>query len=256
MGKHPCYDDDHRKCYGRIHLPVAPKCNILCGYCDRKYDCVNESRPGVTSKIMTHDQAAEYIKKHNTTVNNIKVIGIAGPGEPLYNSETFKTLKSLDVEFNHFIKCISTNGLLLEDRLVELIKYNVSAITVTLNTLNSSTAKVIYDYTGGYSPEEFIEKQISGINSAVNEGISIKINTVAIPGVNTEEIEAIAKFAGGVGAKVMNITPLIPQGKFMGYKRISNEELQCIRMNCSKYIKQLYGCSQCRADAVGIPNKI
>lgn len=256
MDKHPCYDDNHRSCYGRIHLPVAPKCNIQCGYCDRKYDCVNESRPGVTSKVMTHDQVVDHIKRHNTPVNNIKVIGIAGPGEPLYNPETFKTLKVLDEEFKQFIKCISTNGLLLEDKLEQLIKYNVSAITVTLNTLNSNTAKMIYDYTAGYSYEEFIQKQINGIVNAVNEGVAVKINTVAISSVNLGEIEEIAQFAYEVKATVMNVTSLIPQAKFAGYKKISSKELQYIREVCSKYIKQLYGCSQCRADAVGIPNKI
>jgi len=31
---------------------VAPKCNILCNYCNRKYDCINESRPGVASAVL------------------------------------------------------------------------------------------------------------------------------------------------------------------------------------------------------------
>lgn len=37
---------------GRIHLPIAPHCNIRCAYCDRKHDCANESRPGVTSRLL------------------------------------------------------------------------------------------------------------------------------------------------------------------------------------------------------------
>mgnify|MGYP006961820218 CR=1 FL=1 len=47
--KHPCFNVAVKGECGRVHLPVAPKCNILCNYCNRKYDCVNESRPGVTS---------------------------------------------------------------------------------------------------------------------------------------------------------------------------------------------------------------
>ena len=41
---HPCFT---AKCsdYARIHLPVAPKCNMQCNYCLRKYSCVNEAVP-------------------------------------------------------------------------------------------------------------------------------------------------------------------------------------------------------------------
>ena len=49
--KHPCFNPDVKGKFGRVHLPVAPKCNIQCGYCNRKYDCVNESRPGVTRPL-------------------------------------------------------------------------------------------------------------------------------------------------------------------------------------------------------------
>lgn len=47
---HPCFT---AKCsdYARIHLPVAPKCNMQCNYCLRKYSCVNESRPGVVAGL-------------------------------------------------------------------------------------------------------------------------------------------------------------------------------------------------------------
>ncbi|NEX14978.1 MAG: nitrogen fixation protein NifB, partial [Prosthecochloris sp.] len=44
--KHPCFNDASRHSFGRIHLPVAPKCNIQCNYCNRKFDCLNENRPG------------------------------------------------------------------------------------------------------------------------------------------------------------------------------------------------------------------
>ncbi|MFQ7453900.1 MAG: hypothetical protein ACLRNQ_23780 [Flavonifractor plautii] len=51
--EHPCFSAQAHFRYGRIHLPVAPRCNIRCGYCDRRYDCANESRPGVTSEVIS-----------------------------------------------------------------------------------------------------------------------------------------------------------------------------------------------------------
>jgi len=35
---HPCFNKDSVGTCGRVHLPVAPKCNVLCSYCNRKYD--------------------------------------------------------------------------------------------------------------------------------------------------------------------------------------------------------------------------
>lgn len=42
---HPCFGGKRHQ-NGRIHLGVAPRCNIKCGYCTRRHDCVNESRRG------------------------------------------------------------------------------------------------------------------------------------------------------------------------------------------------------------------
>ncbi|MGE5894530.1 MAG: nitrogenase cofactor biosynthesis protein NifB, partial [bacterium] len=49
---HPCFSKEAHFKFGRIHLPVAPACNIQCRYCIRKFDCANESRPGVTSTVL------------------------------------------------------------------------------------------------------------------------------------------------------------------------------------------------------------
>ena len=42
---HPCYSCGSAQKNARMHLPIAPKCNIQCNYCVRKFDCSNESRP-------------------------------------------------------------------------------------------------------------------------------------------------------------------------------------------------------------------
>lgn len=39
---HPCYSEEAHHHYARMHVAVAPACNIQCNYCNRKYDCANE----------------------------------------------------------------------------------------------------------------------------------------------------------------------------------------------------------------------
>ena len=90
MKAHPCFDSEAKKKYGRVHLPVAPKCNVQCNYCNRKFDCANESRPGVSSAILSPSQSVSYMKKITTKGVDISVVGIAGPGDPFANTnETF-----------------------------------------------------------------------------------------------------------------------------------------------------------------------
>ena len=56
---HPCFSEQAHHHYARMHVAVAPACNIQCHYCNRKYDCSNESRPGVVSEVMTPEQAVK-----------------------------------------------------------------------------------------------------------------------------------------------------------------------------------------------------
>ena len=68
-----------------MHVAVAPACNIQCNYCNRKYDCANESRPGVVSEKLTPEQAAKKVLAVASTIPQMTVLGIAGPGDPLAN---------------------------------------------------------------------------------------------------------------------------------------------------------------------------
>jgi len=124
---HPCFDEEAKHTNARVHLAVAPKCNIQCNYCNRKYDCVNESRPGVTSSILTPGQAAGYLRELDTRLDNLAVVGIAGPGDPFANpEETLETMRRVKADFPEKIFCLSTNGLDLEPYIDEIAELGVS----------------------------------------------------------------------------------------------------------------------------------
>ncbi|MBG3878744.1 radical SAM protein, partial [Desulfovibrio oxamicus] len=81
--RHPCFTAGAHGTHARIHLPVAAACNIRCGYCDRRHDCVNESRPGVTSRVLDPTEAAQLVDRAVAALPHLSVVGIAGPGDPL-----------------------------------------------------------------------------------------------------------------------------------------------------------------------------
>lgn len=263
INEHPCYSQDARHLFGRCHVAVAPKCNIQCNYCVRDYDCVNESRPGVASEILSPSAALERIDEVVTKMKHIKVVGIAGPGDPLANEETFETLKRVHEKYPDTILCISTNGMLLPDKLEELLKYNVKNITVTLNAIDAAIGEKIYSFTeyggkryhGREAAELLLDHQLKGIEEAVKHGVLVKVNTVYIPGINDQHIPEIAKKVGAMGVFNFNIIPLIPQYKFKDIVPPTAEDKARMHELCAPYVRQMRHCQRCRADAVGILGK-
>ncbi|MDD1639544.1 MAG: nitrogenase cofactor biosynthesis protein NifB [Methanomicrobiales archaeon] len=256
---HPCFSEKACHAFGRMHLPVAPKCNIQCNYCIRDFDCVNESRPGVTTKVLTPQEAIEMVKKVMAKFTYIKVLGIAGPGEPLANEETFETLRLAKELFPNLIKCISTNGLLLPAKVDLLEKYDVGNVTVTWNALTPDVGEQIYSWvtwegkriTGREGAALLLENQIRGIQEAVKRHMIVKVNCVYIPGVNDMQIPDIAKKASELGVYTFNVIPLIPQYKFAGVTPPTPADKRKMQDVCSRYIRQMRHCQRCRADAIG-----
>ncbi|MEK6682577.1 MAG: radical SAM protein, partial [Nitrospirota bacterium] len=256
---HPCFSREAHHKYGRIHLPVAPACNIQCRYCIRKYDCANESRPGVSSRVLDVDEAVERVHVAVERDERIRVAGIAGPGDPLSNDAAFEAMRAIHKKFPDLILCISTNGLLLPDKLNDLIEAGIKSLTITINAVSPETAEKIYSvviyknitYRGIEAANLLLKNQRLGLKMAVESGLLVKVNTIYIPEINDSEIPEIARLTGEMGASIMNITSIIPQAEFKDLQGPSYEMMAKMRKRCSQYISQMTHCRQCRADALG-----
>ena len=257
--EHPCFSKDACHLFGRMHLAVAPKCNIQCNYCVRKFDCVNESRPGVTSKVLTPQEALERVREVLAKVHYIKVVAVAGPGEPLFNEETFDTFRLVKDEFPQLMRCVSTNGLLLPERMDDLVELGIGTVTVTLNAVDPEIGKEIYSfvnyhntiYKGRGAAEILLRNQLEGIREAVKRKILIKVNTVLVPTVNDKHVVEVARTVGEMGVYLQNVIPLIPQSKFAHISPPTPQEKQAMQDACSHYTRQMKHCRQCRSDAIG-----
>lgn len=259
---HPCFSTRGHGKTGRIHLAVAPECNISCNYCVRKFDCANESRPGVTSKVISPDEAIETVSKAKSSSLGAKltVVGIAGPGEPLANSATFETMRKVKREFPKMILCLSSNGLLLPEKIDELADIGVSHITVTINTLDEQVGANIYSYVnwqgktliGPDACRILIKNQLEGLEKASKAGMTVKVNTVVIPGVNEHLLYSLALEVKKRGADIHNLLPLIPQGKLAHKMAPPKEMITNYQSILGSILPQMLHCQQCRADAIGL----
>ncbi|TWH47623.1 nitrogenase cofactor biosynthesis protein NifB [Sporomusa sp. KB1] len=261
--KHPCYSADAHHKYARMHLPVAPRCNVQCNYCNRKFDCVNESRPGVTSEVLTPALARDKFSWVKGEIENLSVVGIAGPGDALADwpstKQTIENIKAIDQTITF---CLSTNGLLLPKYASEIVALGIRHVTVTVNTLEPAIGAKIYKfvsyqgkhYVGSQAAELLLANQLAGIEYLVQHGVLVKINIVMIKGINDRDIPAVVKKVKALGVFVTNIMPLIPApgSAFEHLPQTSMKELNALRNVCQLDIHQMRHCQQCRADAIGL----
>ncbi len=240
---------------------MAKRCNMQCNYCLRRYSCVNESRPGVTARLLSPEEAVEHFSQVLLRIPRVSVAGIAGPGEPLANPETLETFRMLRERYPELMLCVSTNGLLLPEAAGELKRAGVNFVTVTINALSPEAWSKVYSWveyggrrlTGYEGWRVHAERQWKGLEEACRMGFVVKVNTVYIPEVNGEEIPEIARLAALAGARIHNIIPLIPVrgSRFAGMREPSAEEVERLRELCSAYLPQMRHCVRCRADAAG-----
>lgn len=261
QNSHPCFGG-HKNNAGRIHLPVSPGCNIGCRFCDRTINDVEE-RPGVTSKIITPDESLDILQKALDVCPDIKVAGIAGPGDTLATDNALETFRRIKERFPQLIRCMSTNGLLLDERADEIIDVGVDSLTVTVNAVDPEIEAKLNKYIiyhgekieGVKAAEILIKNQLKGIRKIAAAGITVKVNTVLVPEINGDHIEEIAKTVSEAGAKIYNIIPLIPQYELSDVKAPVCREIDEARTRAGKYIDVFRHCQHCRADAVGVPGK-
>lgn len=264
LENHPCFNVKVKGQFGRVHLPVAPKCNIQCNYCNRKYDCVNESRPGVTSTILSPAQAAVYMEKVLEKEPRISVAGIAGPGDPFANpEETLGTMRLLREKFPDLILCLATNGLNLKPEYIdEIAEIGVSHVTVTINAIDPEITRKVYRwvrheksvYQGLKGAKLLLERQLEAVKGLKAAGITVKINCIVMPGINDHHVVEVAKTMAKLGADLFNAMAMYPTAEtpFEGLTEPDGITMAKIRKECEEYLPQMRHCTRCRADAVGL----
>src|SRR5208337_899652 len=238
---HPCYSEEAHHYFARMHVAVAPACNIQCNYCNRKYDCANESRPGVVSEKLTPDEAKRKVVAVANEVPQLSVLGIAGPGDACYDwKKTQTTFSEISREIPDINLCISTNGLALPDHVDELASMNVDHVTITINMVDPAIGAKIYPWI------YYNNRRYAGIEA------------VTIPGINDEHLLEVNRWVKERGAFLHNVMPLISDPAhgthfgLTGQRGPTPMELKSLQDKLEGGAKLMRHCRQCRADAVGL----
>ena len=261
---HPCYSESRRDLWARIHLPVARFCNVKCVFCDHSVgSSCHTSKPGYASSLMNPEEAISRTMEEVEKNPRLKIVAVSGPGEPLANEATFTTLEGIRTKNKELNFCLSTNGVLLEDTVLQLEELGVTTISVSMSAIFPETAAQVYEWAlidgerlqGQEMGETLIMKQLAGIERAIDLGFTIKVNTILIQNINMRDISSLSKQLSKSGVSLQNIVPLISSDNTPKLISPSREELDQARLIGSMNILQFTNCKQCRSDVVGIPGE-
>ena len=263
LSHHPCFSKEGRHQYARIHLPVAPRCNVQCNFCNRDFDCVNESRPGVTSTVLKPEPAVAFLREMVARRPNIAVMGIAGPGDPFANpAETMETLRRARAGFPELMLCLASNGLGIAPYIPELAALRVSHVTLTINAVDPEIGAKVYAWVrdgtrvlrGVEGARALLEQQMAALALLQEHGIITKVNSVILPGINDAHIPEVARVVAGYGVTMMNCIPMLPVdgAAFATLDAPAAEMVARVRHEAAAYVPQMSHCARCRADAVGL----
>jgi nitrogen fixation protein NifB len=217
----------------------------------------------VTSGVLSPHQAMVYLETVFEQKQNISVVGIAGPGDPFANpDETLDTLRRVRATYPEMLICVATNGLHLGPYLDELVDLKLSHVTVTVNALDPEIGAQIYSWVrygkrvlkAPKGAEILLQNQLAAIQGLKARGITVKINTIIIPGINDDHIETVAQEMAKLRVDILNCVPYYPSkgSAFENLAEPSDELVTAIRNKAGRYVKQMRHCTRCRADAVGL----
>jgi cyclic pyranopterin phosphate synthase len=167
-----------------LRISVTNDCNLACFYCHKE---------GALTKIersMTAEEMGEIVEL--STEFGVRKIKLTG-GEPLLREDIVKIVTAVTVPKVKEIS-LTTNGTLLAKIAAELADAGLTRVNISLDTLDEATYERI---TG----KRLLGDVLKGIDAALDAGLKpVKINMVALAGLNDTEIEKMINYASERGA--------------------------------------------------------
>jgi len=218
--------------YGRIakklRVSVTDRCNMRCGYCMPK----NNTKWFDDSEVLTFD---EIIRLSSILASlGVEKIRLTG-GEPLVRPSIENLIKSIR-KIRH-IKSVglTTNGLLLSDKIDALKSSGLDSVNISLDSFKEDRFRMMTGING-------LNKVISSIQKARDAGFNVKINTVVVRGWNDDEVVEFANFARrtGITVRFIEFMPLDGTGIWRNDLVFSkNEMVEKLESNIGKMFPML-----------------
>ena len=186
-----------------LRVSVTDRCDFRCVYCMSEH-MTFLPKPELLSLEELDRMCSAFIAK------GVKKLRITG-GEPLVRKNILSLFESLSRHLKSGALeelTLTTNGSQLEKYAVDLARLGVKRINVSLDTLDAEKFRKITRWGD-------LAKVQAGIKAAQAAGLKIKLNTVALKGVNEHEYDDMIRYAHGAGMD-LTLIETMPLGEIDG----------------------------------------
>ena len=171
--------------FGRVHeslrISVTDACNIRCRY------CMPETVLGFLpqNRLLKYESIARIVSVFaRAGVHKIRLTG----GEPLMRPNLEKLIEQLNVIPGLRQIAMTTNAMLLADKITSLEKAGLTHVNISLDTLRESAFKEI-------SRRDGLDQVLSGIDAAVSSSLKVRLNALVLREINLQDCVPLVEFA-------------------------------------------------------------
>ena len=213
-----------------IRISITDRCNLRCGYC--MPECGVPSVPH--HKILRFDEIVRLVKIFcSLGIKNVKITG----GEPLVRKGAVGLIKDIKAIDGIEKVSLTTNGILLSEKLDVMAEAGIGSINISLDTLDRQK----YMELTGLDGLDIVLKVIDECRAYPE--IKVKINAVTLADYNRDEICALADFAADMGV-TLRFIEMMPIGLGTGFGGYNQDEIMTV-------LEEAYGPAKTINEEVG-----
>ena len=190
-----------------LRVSVTDRCDFRCVY------CMSENMTFLPKKDVLSLEELERLCGVfiDLGVRKLRLTG----GEPLVRKNVMRLIHGLSGRLGHGLDelTLTTNGSQLTRFAPELADYGIKRVNVSIDTLNPKKFGQITRWGR-------LDQVLDGLAAADAAGLEVKLNAVALRGVNDDELGDMLQWAGDKGYD-MTIIEVMPMGDVGGESRVS-----------------------------------
>ena len=199
MTPHEPLVDQFQRRISYLRLSVTDRCDLRCAYCMPERQTFLP-RKDVLSLEELHKLALGFIARG---VTKLRLTG----GEPLVRRDMIELVQALGRELGNGLEelTLTTNGTRLAEFAEPLVAAGVRRINISLDTLDRAKFAAL-------ARRDSLPQVLDGIAAACAAGLRVKLNTVALKGINEDELPELIGWAHGQGCDV-TLIEVMPLGE-------------------------------------------
>ena len=207
--------DQFQRRISYLRLSVTDRCDLRCAYCMPERQTFLP-RKDVLSLEELHQLALGFIARG---VTKIRLTG----GEPLVRRDMIELVRALGRKLGDGLEelTLTTNGTRLAEFAGDLYAAGVRRINVSLDTLDRANFAAL-------ARRDSLPQVLEGLAAARAAGLAVKLNTVALKGLNEDELPELIGWAHGQGFD-LTLIEVMPLGEVETDRFDHNVPLDAVR---------------------------